>query len=99
MMHRTVSEVMTRDVSTAAPEASLEPVIRILDHNHVSALPVVDTRPSNTPWTTWRRITDQRVTPATAECPRQGAKGADRLSRTVPGVVDVTARFDAEVPA
>ncbi|WP_327365567.1 CBS domain-containing protein [Streptomyces sp. NBC_01217] len=44
MLHRTVSEVMTRDVATASPEASLKTVAWSLDYNHVSALPVVDTR-------------------------------------------------------
>ncbi|MFH8475947.1 CBS domain-containing protein [Streptomyces sp. NPDC018000] len=44
MTHRTVSEVMTRDVATASPEASLKTVAWSLDYNHVSALPVVDTR-------------------------------------------------------
>lgn len=44
MMHRTVSEVMTRAVATASPEASLKTVAWSLDYNHVSALPVVDTR-------------------------------------------------------
>ncbi|GGT61549.1 CBS domain-containing protein [Streptomyces atratus] len=44
MMHRTVSEVMTRAVATASPEASLKSVAWSLDYNNVSALPVVDTR-------------------------------------------------------
>ncbi|WP_330300671.1 CBS domain-containing protein [Streptomyces sp. NBC_00503] len=44
MSHRTVADVMTRDVATASPEASLKAVVWSLDHNGVSALPVVDTR-------------------------------------------------------
>ncbi|MFJ7199159.1 MULTISPECIES: CBS domain-containing protein [unclassified Streptomyces] len=44
MMHRTVAEVMTRDVATASPEASLKTVAWSLAYNDVSALPVVDTR-------------------------------------------------------
>ncbi|MCX4807581.1 CBS domain-containing protein [Streptomyces sp. NBC_01214] len=44
MSHRTVADVMTRNVATAAPEASLKTVARSLDDNGVSALPVVDTR-------------------------------------------------------
>ncbi|MDX3770892.1 CBS domain-containing protein [Streptomyces sp. NBC_01707] len=44
MLHRTVSEVMTRDVATASPEATLKSVAWSLDYNDVSALPVVDTR-------------------------------------------------------
>ncbi|MCX5126928.1 CBS domain-containing protein [Streptomyces sp. NBC_00347] len=44
MPHRTVAEVMTRDVATASPEASLKTVAWSLDYNGVSALPVVDTR-------------------------------------------------------
>ncbi|SFX62227.1 CBS domain-containing protein [Streptomyces atratus] len=43
MMHRTVAEVMTRDVATASPEASLKTVAWSLAYNDVSALPVVDT--------------------------------------------------------
>ncbi|WP_327277149.1 CBS domain-containing protein [Streptomyces sp. NBC_01224] len=43
MMHRTVAEVMTRDVATASPEASLKTVAWSLAYNEVSALPVVDT--------------------------------------------------------
>ncbi|MCX4799106.1 MULTISPECIES: CBS domain-containing protein [unclassified Streptomyces] len=43
MMHRTVAEVMTRDVATASPEASLKTVAWSLAYNNVSALPVVDT--------------------------------------------------------
>ncbi|MGW7329026.1 CBS domain-containing protein [Streptomyces sp. NPDC054840] len=44
MSHRTVADVMTRNVATAGPEASLKTVARMLDDNAVSALPVVDTR-------------------------------------------------------
>lgn len=44
MSHRTVADVMTRNVATASPEASLKTVARSLDDNGVSALPVVDTR-------------------------------------------------------
>lgn len=44
MSHRTVADVMTRNVATASPEASLKTVARSLDNNGVSALPVVDTR-------------------------------------------------------
>ncbi|AWZ03470.1 MULTISPECIES: CBS domain-containing protein [unclassified Streptomyces] len=44
MSHRTVADVMTRAVATASPEASLKAVAWSLDHNGVSALPVVDTR-------------------------------------------------------
>ncbi|MET3983017.1 CBS domain-containing protein [Streptomyces sp. PvR034] len=44
MSHRTVADVMTRDVATASPEASLKAVVWSLDHNGVSALPIVDTR-------------------------------------------------------
>ncbi|MGW9130162.1 CBS domain-containing protein [Streptomyces sp. NPDC055681] len=44
MLHRTVSEVMTRDVATASPEATLKSIAWSLDCNDVSALPVVDTR-------------------------------------------------------
>ncbi|MFE1809115.1 CBS domain-containing protein [Streptomyces sp. NPDC059533] len=44
MPHRTVADVMTRDVSTASPEATLKAVAWTLDHNRVSAVPVVDTR-------------------------------------------------------
>lgn len=44
MMHRTVAEIMTRDVATACPEASLGTVAWNLACNDVSALPVVDTR-------------------------------------------------------
>lgn len=43
MMHRTVAEVMTRDVATASPDATLKAVAWSLAHNDVSALPVVDT--------------------------------------------------------
>lgn len=42
MMHRTVAEVMTRDVATAGPEASLKTIAWSLACNDVSALPVVD---------------------------------------------------------
>ncbi|MFB6716888.1 CBS domain-containing protein [Streptomyces sp. NPDC056358] len=42
MMHRTVAEVMTRDVATASPEATLKTVAWSLAYNDVSALPVVD---------------------------------------------------------
>lgn len=44
MSHRTVADVMTRNVATTGPEASLKAVARSLDDNGVSALPVVDTR-------------------------------------------------------
>ncbi|MEU2831904.1 CBS domain-containing protein [Streptomyces lavendulae] len=44
MSHRTVADVMTRNVATASPEAPLKTVARSLDDNGVSALPVVDTR-------------------------------------------------------
>lgn len=44
MPHRTVAEVMTREVATASPEASLKAVAWSLHYNGVSALPVVDTR-------------------------------------------------------
>ncbi|MGY5032656.1 CBS domain-containing protein [Streptomyces sp. 900116325] len=44
MLHRTVSEVMTRDVATATPEATLKSVAWSLDYNDVSALPIVDAR-------------------------------------------------------
>ncbi|WP_406382078.1 CBS domain-containing protein [Streptomyces sp. NBC_01618] len=44
MTHRTVAEVMTRDVATASPEASLKTVAWSLAYNNVSALPVVDIR-------------------------------------------------------
>ncbi|MFJ3961129.1 CBS domain-containing protein [Streptomyces sp. NPDC090036] len=44
MSHRTVADVMTRKVATTGPEASLKTVALNLDHNGVSALPVVDTR-------------------------------------------------------
>lgn len=44
MSHRTVADVMTRNVATASPEASLKMVARSLDDHGVSALPVVDTR-------------------------------------------------------
>ncbi|MFE9255217.1 CBS domain-containing protein [Streptomyces sp. NPDC006879] len=44
MSHRTVADVMTRDVATVPPEASLKAVAWGLDHNGVSALPVVDAR-------------------------------------------------------
>ncbi|MEU6017365.1 CBS domain-containing protein [Streptomyces sp. NPDC047515] len=43
MMHRTVAEVMTRNVATASPEATLKTVAWSLAYNDVSALPVVDT--------------------------------------------------------
>ncbi|MET9657439.1 CBS domain-containing protein [Streptomyces sp. NPDC006510] len=43
MTHRTVAEVMTREVATASPEASLKTVAWSLAYNDVSALPVVDT--------------------------------------------------------
>lgn len=42
-MHRTVAEIMTRNVATASPEATLKTVAWSLAHNDVSALPVVDT--------------------------------------------------------
>ncbi|MFF2406621.1 CBS domain-containing protein [Streptomyces sp. NPDC058092] len=44
MTHRTVAEVMTHDVATASPEASLKTVAWSLAYNNVSALPVVDNR-------------------------------------------------------
>lgn len=43
-MHRTLAEVMTRNVITIGPDASLKEVARTLHDNDVSALPVVDTR-------------------------------------------------------
>ena len=38
----TVSEVMTRDVITASPETKFKDVVRLLEENRVSGLPVVD---------------------------------------------------------
>lgn len=38
----TVSEVMTRDVVTASPETTFKEVVRLLEENRVSGLPVVD---------------------------------------------------------
>ncbi|HET9782166.1 MAG TPA: CBS domain-containing protein [Candidatus Dormibacteraeota bacterium] len=38
----TVSEVMTRDVITASPETTFKEVVRMLEENRVSGLPVVD---------------------------------------------------------
>ncbi|MFE2233407.1 CBS domain-containing protein [Streptomyces sp. NPDC059442] len=42
MQHRTVFEVMTHDVVTAAPETSFKGIARLLAENDVSAVPVVD---------------------------------------------------------
>lgn len=38
----TVSDVMTRKVISASPETSFKEVVRLLEENHVSGLPVVD---------------------------------------------------------
>ena len=38
----TVSEVMTHDVITASPQTTFKEVVRLLDENHISGLPVVD---------------------------------------------------------
>ncbi|MEU6982080.1 CBS domain-containing protein [Streptomyces sp. NPDC046324] len=42
MQHRTVFEVMTHDVVTAAPETSFKGIARLFAENDVSAVPVVD---------------------------------------------------------
>ncbi|MET9922988.1 CBS domain-containing protein [Streptomyces sp. NPDC059605] len=42
MQHRTVFEVMTHDVVTAAPSASFKEIARLFAGNDVSAVPVVD---------------------------------------------------------
>ncbi|MFE0579673.1 CBS domain-containing protein [Streptomyces sp. NPDC058874] len=44
MSHRTVADVMTRNVATVSPEAPLKTVARSLNDHEVSALPVVDPR-------------------------------------------------------
>ncbi|MEE1816745.1 CBS domain-containing protein [Streptomyces sp. SP18ES09] len=53
MRHRTVSEVLTRDVVTVPPTAPFKEVVRLLAAHEVSAVPVVDgeRRPS----TAWPR--------------------------------------------
>jgi CBS domain-containing protein len=38
----TVSEVMTPDVITASPNTTFKEVVRLLEENHISGLPVVD---------------------------------------------------------
>ncbi|MFD0274251.1 CBS domain-containing protein [Kitasatospora sp. NPDC127111] len=42
MQHRTVQDVMTRDVVTARREASVKEVAELLDRHGVTALPIVD---------------------------------------------------------
>ncbi|MFG3344200.1 CBS domain-containing protein [Streptomyces sp. NPDC048018] len=42
MQHRTVFEVMTHDVVTAAPETPFKEIARLFAENDVSAVPVVD---------------------------------------------------------
>ncbi|MFK0211745.1 CBS domain-containing protein [Streptomyces sp. NPDC090298] len=42
MRHRTVSEVLTRDVVTVPPTAPFKEVVRLLAAHEVSAVPVVD---------------------------------------------------------
>ncbi|MDK0517860.1 CBS domain-containing protein [Streptomyces sp. ML-6] len=42
MQHRTVFEVMTHDVVTAAPSASFKEIARLFAENDISAVPVVD---------------------------------------------------------
>ncbi|MFF9011684.1 CBS domain-containing protein [Streptomyces sp. NPDC014870] len=42
MQHRTVFEVMTHDVVTAAPETSFKQIARLFADNDISAVPVVD---------------------------------------------------------
>ncbi|MFG3283366.1 CBS domain-containing protein [Streptomyces sp. NPDC048111] len=44
MSHRTIADVMTRDVITVGPDTSLKAVAHSLDRGGVSALPVVDTQ-------------------------------------------------------
>jgi CBS domain-containing protein len=41
-MHRTVQDVMTRDVVTARPDTSFQELVRLLTSHRISAVPVVD---------------------------------------------------------
>ncbi len=40
--HRTVSDVMTRGVHVASPATPFKLVVRLIEENHVSAIPIVD---------------------------------------------------------
>jgi len=42
MQHRTVQDIMTREVVTVRPETSVREIAALLDRHHISALPVVD---------------------------------------------------------
>jgi CBS domain-containing protein len=39
---RSVSDVMTRDVHTVGPDASLEQIVRLMEHNRIKRVPVVE---------------------------------------------------------
>ncbi|GAA1006320.1 hypothetical protein GCM10009564_13260 [Streptomyces thermogriseus] len=42
MRHRTVGELMSRDVVRARPDTPLKEIVRLLEENDVTAVPVVD---------------------------------------------------------